>query len=112
MVYRVVPLLTDFLSKKVTQKTCWLTNKKWGEGFLRIIILSCPLFYIPTLWEVCTAENVEAFKTLTWPLLLLGQASSFVLLSNDGKSDWGVRFCTIIWFIITLFMIIVLYFVR
>lgn len=108
MTYQVVRCI-EILSRLTAKATLCLYSREWGKVLFRVLILSGPVFYLPTLWEVWTAENIDAFRTVTWPFLLLGQASSFIILSHDQESDWGLRLCVVAWIIITLLVILAIF---
>lgn len=109
MVYKVVPLAVNSISRFVVARTSVFVSKKRGLVILRSLILLGPIFYLPTLWEVWTATNIDAFRTVTWPFLLSGQVSSFVLLSHEPESDWGVKLCILAWIIMTILVMMAVF---
>ncbi len=105
MVYRIIPTIVNDFSDFVATKTKCLVSTNSGKYCLRIIVLFGPIFFLPTLWIAWTAENIDLLRTSTWPLLLLVHIASFILLACH-ESDWCVRLCTIVWFLITLMIVI------
>lgn len=105
MPYRKLPGLVDSLSGLVVSKTYYLTKTKRGLYTLRIIVALGPLFFIPTVYEVWVAENIDAFRTITWPLMLSVHIAAFIMLSC-GDNDWCIRLCTLLWFVVTLLIVI------
>ena len=85
MVYKVVPLAVNSISRFVVARTSVFVSKKRGLVILRSLILLGPIFYLPTLWEVWTATNIDAFRTVTWPFLLSGQVSLLFCLVMSRK---------------------------
>ena len=103
-VHNIIPKVLDGLSDFVVSKTGFAVIGR-HQYVLRIIILMGPIFFLPTLYEVWTAENIEVFRTATWPLMLIVHIAFFVSISHH-RSDWCARLCTIIWFLITLLIVI------
>lgn len=104
-----IPVFINNISNNVANKTSNIVSTKYGNHYLRIIVMLGPAFFVPTIWEVWTANNIETFKTLTWPLMLLVHVASFVILSHN-KSDWCVRLCTILWFLMTVTIVLAIIF--
>ncbi len=97
---RKLPIYVNSFSDVVANKTGSLVDTKYGNFYLRIIVLLGPVFFIPTIWEVWTSANIDSFKTPTWSLMLIVHIAAFIILSHH-KSDWCVRFCTVLWFFMT-----------
>ena len=99
MVYKLVPIVLNELSTTVTKKTSWLKEGK-GLYILRLIMSAGPFFFLPTVYEAWNADDIEAFRTSTWPLMLIVHFAAFLLFCHRG-SDWCAVLCTIMWFIMT-----------
>ncbi len=72
-----------------------------GKLFLSIVLLG-PLTFLPTLWVVWTAKNIEAFRTPTWPLMFLVNSSGWLGAMHNG--DWRIKIVMTLWTIIILGM--------
>ncbi len=105
MALRLIPMAVNSLSDFVATKTKCLVSTNSGIYCLRSIVLLGPIFFLPTLWMAWTADNIDLLRTPTWPLMLFVHIAFFILLSCY-VSDWCARLCTIMWFLITLMIVI------
>lgn len=65
-------------------------------GFLATgILLIGPITFLPTVWAVWTASNIDAFRTPTWPLLTLVNVVACMMLSQNG--NWQMRLMQVVW---------------
>lgn len=99
MVCKFLPDKLNQLSAFVVEKTSWLKEGK-GLYILRIIMSAGPFFFLPTVYEAWFAVDIEAFRTFTWPLMLVVHSAAFFLFCHRG-SDWCAVLCTILWFLMT-----------
>jgi len=91
-----IPVMVDNLSAKVAQRTALFTETKIGKLFLSIVLLG-PLTFLPTMYEAWTAPNIDALRTLTWPLMIVINFSAFLAVIHNG--DWRMRLVMLIWII-------------
>lgn len=92
-----IPILVNTVSAKVKEQTQGFVESTTGRIFLMLIFIG-PLTFVPTLWEVWTAPNIDAFRTLTWPALIVVNIASLLALVHNG--DWRMRLIVFIWTII------------
>jgi hypothetical protein len=76
-------------------------DTKLGQLFLSLSMVG-PLTFIPTVWEAWFAPNIDALRTLTWPMLVVINFSVLVALCYNG--DWRIRFSMTMW-IILMFLV-------
>lgn len=92
-----IPRRVDALSAWLRELTLPFIQTKPGKLFLSLVLVG-PLTFIPTVYNVWTAENIDAFRSLTWPLMVIVNASATVGLAHKG--DWQMRLAMIFWTII------------
>ncbi len=95
-----------FLQKQIDRIADWIATHTAtfvqtlpGKLFLGISLIG-PITFLPTLWEVWTGPNIDAFRTATWPLMVVVNVSVFLSLCHKG--DWQVRLSMIVWIIFML----------
>lgn len=101
---RKLPLYVNNFSEAVVNITDGLVDGKFGFC-LRFVVILGPVFFVPTVWKVWTYDNIESFRSVTWPLMLVVHIAGFIILCHN-KSDWCIRFCTIIWFLMTSLIVL------
>jgi hypothetical protein len=74
---------------------------KAGKLFLGLSMVG-PLTFIPTVWEAWFAPDIEALRTLTWPMMVIVNISVFIAVCHNG--DWRVRLSMIMW-VILMFLV-------
>jgi hypothetical protein len=89
----------DFLSAKVQRSTKSFIETRFGQGFLSLAIVG-PLTFIPTVYGAWTADNIDALRTITWPMMTVVNISVFVGVCHCG--DWRMRLSVILWTLISL----------
>jgi hypothetical protein len=105
MPYRKLPAWVNYFSEIIASKTSGLVATKYGYHCLRVAVMLSPIFFVPTIWEAWTAENIDVFRTVTWPSMISSNVANFILLCQ-GNHDWCVRLCAMAWLTITLFMVL------
>ncbi|MBY0309529.1 hypothetical protein K2Q16_00045 [Patescibacteria group bacterium] len=96
-VWTAVCLSDQAVCAWVRRLTLPFVQSATGKWFLALTLLG-PLIYSPTVWEVWTAPNIDAFRTNNWPLLALLNVPVFISVCHHG--DGRMRVCTIAWFIL------------
>jgi hypothetical protein len=91
---RALEKWTNTLYERIAAVTQSFRSSLLGQLFMGVTILG-PLTFLPTLWQVHMAADVEALKTVTWPLMCLLNISG--ALSMAEKGDWRMRFVVLIW---------------
>lgn len=81
----------------VVQVTTHFVGTKWGKLFLGLSLVG-PFTFLPTVWQAWTAENIDALRTMTWPLMTAINLSVFVAVCHNG--DWRLRLCMVMWVIL------------
>jgi hypothetical protein len=92
----VIPHRIDSLSSSIAKKTRPFVETLPGKIFLSFVLLG-PLTFIPTIHQAWTAENIDALRTWTWPLMILINLSALLGLIHNG--DWRMRFVMVIWIV-------------
>lgn len=87
----------DAVSATIAKRTRSFVETKLGKLFLSLVLLG-PLTFIPTIYQALTIENIDAFRTWTWPLALITVLSSFLGLVHNG--DWKLRLVTFLWIVV------------
>ncbi len=81
--------------------TAGFIDTRLGHWFLALSLVG-PITFIPTVIEAWTAPNIDALRTLTWPLMTLVNISVLVAMCYNG--DWRVRLSMLIWTVLMLLM--------
>lgn len=91
--------------KKMEQLANWvrvvttpLVETKIGKWILSAIIFVGPLSFLPTVMEAWTNPDIDAFRTLTWPTMVVVNLAFFVSLCHQG--DNKTRSVMIIWVVL------------
>lgn len=104
----VIQKFIDSVAERIARSTAGFVNTKAGRMFLGLLLVG-PLTFIPTVWEAWTADNIDAFRTLTWPLMTMVNISFFISVCHNG--DWRLRVVSVIW-IFMMFSVWLATFVR
>ncbi len=88
--------IVDTVCAKVARKTSCFVQTKVGKLFLSIVLVG-PLTFIPTVYEAWTAPNIDAFRTLTWPLMILVNSAGWLAVIHNG--DWRMRLAMFFWIV-------------
>ncbi len=94
-----IPIWIDTASTSIANATNPFIKTLFGKIFLSIVLLG-PLTFIPTVYTAWTAENIDALRTLTWPLMAIINTSSLLGVIHNG--DWRLRLVMCIWVIMML----------
>lgn len=89
--------IMDGFAAQVAKLTTAFVKTKAGQIFLSLSLVG-PVTFLPTVWEAWTAPNIDAFRTLTWPMMIVVNTSVFVSVCHNG--DWRVRLSMILWIIL------------
>jgi len=89
-----IPRAIDNISEKMAKKTKPFVESRIGRIFL-LLTLAGPMTFAPTIWQAWTAPNIDALRTLTWPLMLLVNTSASLSVIHNG--DWRIRLVMILW---------------
>lgn len=93
----IIPELVDNVCDAIGQYTKTFYESKLGQ-LLTSLVLIGPLTFLPTVWVAWTADNIDALRTMTWPMMTFINLIIFVSLCNKG--DWQVRSSTFFWFLL------------
>lgn len=91
---RTIQHAINSVCEHVAIKTSPFVQSRIGKSFLSIVLVG-PLTFIPTVYTVWTAPNIDAFRTLTWPLMIIVNISASLSIIHNG--DWQMRLVQIIW---------------
>lgn len=81
-------------SERLAEITLPFTKTKSGKLFLSLVLVG-PITFLPTVYNVWTMENIDAFRSPTWPLMVIINASATIGLAHKG--DWQMRLAMIFW---------------
>ncbi len=84
-------------SEHLAKETDGLTSSVFGRA-LNATVLFGPLTFLPTLYNVWFAPNIDAFRTPTWGLMLIINIATWLSVAKNG--EWQLRLVMIIWVII------------
>ena len=98
---KIIRRFDDILVSTVKILTVRFINTKLGQVFLSLSILG-PLTFIPMVWEAYFAPDIEALRTLTWPMLVIINVSVLTALCYNG--DWRIRLSMVMWIILMFLM--------
>lgn len=90
----VIKRFDDSLVSLIKAMTGRFVETKLGKLFLGLSLVG-PFTFIPTVWIAWTAPNIDALRTLTWPMMVIINFSFLIALCYNG--DWRVRFTMIMW---------------
>lgn len=93
----VVPAVVNAVARLVAKATRSFVGTKIGKWFLALSLLG-PVMFLPTVYEVWTAPNIDVFKTPTWPLLVVVNIAIFISVCHEG--DWRSRLSVFTWIIL------------
>jgi hypothetical protein len=99
----MIPKLVDAVSERIAYATAGFVQTRAGKIFL-VLVLVGPLTFLPTLWEAWTAENIDVFRTYTWPALVVINISATLGAIHNG--DWRLRLVMIMWSLVFILMFI------
>ncbi len=91
------PERIDRISDVLAEKTACFAKSFLGKIFLNIVLLG-PLTFLPTLWQAWTAEDINALRTSTWPLMIVVNIATLFSLIHNG--DWRMRLVVVVWILI------------
>lgn len=89
-----IPHKVDSISATVARKTKPFVDTMPGKLFLSLVLVG-PFTFIPTILQAWTAENIDALRTWTWPLMTMINISALLGLVHNG--DWRMRFVMVMW---------------
>lgn len=89
----------DGFSAKVQRSTQSFVETWLGKCFLSLIVVG-PLTFIPTVYGAWTADNIDALRTVTWPMMTIVNISVFLGVCHCG--DWRMRLSVILWTLVSL----------
>ena len=93
----LVQQMMDRFAARVAKLTNSFIQTKTGQLFLALSLVG-PVTFLPTVWEAWTAPNIDALRTLTWPMMVVVNTSVFISVCHNG--DWRVRLSLILWIIL------------
>ena len=96
-----LPSFIDAVSANIAKKTALFVQDKLGKSFLSIALIG-PLTFLPIVYQVWTAENIDSFRTITWPLMVLVNCSATLAVIHHG--DWRMRLVMAVW-IVVMFLV-------
>lgn len=96
-----IPKVVDATSEVVRQKTKNFVETKLGKIFLALVLIG-PITFVPQLWQAWTASDIDALRTLTWPLMIIVNMSATLGVVHNG--DWRMRLVMFIWVVVIAFM--------
>ena len=91
-----IPSIIDSGSERVAKATLPFVQTRLGKAFLSLTLVG-PLTFLPTIQAAWFDSNIDSLRTLTWPLMVIVNASVYVSVSHKG--DWQVRLVMIIWIV-------------
>lgn len=89
-----IPSIVDALSEKAARATTGLIKTRVGR-WIQSLVLIGPITFIPTIWTAWTEPNIDALRTITWPLMFLINSATLLALVHNG--DWRTRLAMAIW---------------
>lgn len=95
--FKAIPQRIDDVSAVMATWTKPFVETILGKFFLSLVLLG-PLTFIPTIHQAWTAENIDALRTWTWPLMTFINLSALLGLVHNG--DWRMRFVMVMWVIV------------
>ena len=98
---KVIQRFDELLVSFIKALTAPFINTRLGQLFLSLSMVG-PLTFIPTAWEAWFAPNIDALRTLTWPMMVIINISVLVAVCYNG--DWRVRLSLVMW-IILMFLV-------
>jgi hypothetical protein len=96
---KVIQMFDELLVSFIKTLAGNFINTKPGKIFLSLVLVG-PLTFIQTAWEAWFAPNIDALRTLTWPMLVIINLSVLVALCYNG--DWRTRLSMVMWIILML----------
>jgi len=96
---RAILVLDERLARFVSCKTTEFIKSRLGKIFLNIMLVG-PFTFLPTVWQAWTAPDIEVLRTLTWPMMVIINMSTYVALSHNG--DWRTRTVIILWILVLI----------
>lgn len=84
----------DGLAEVLNRHTAGFMNTKAGKVFGWLMVIG-PATLLPTVWEAWSADNIDALRTLTWPLMIIVDLSFFLNVCKNG--DWKIRLTVLLW---------------
>lgn len=94
---KVIQRFDELLVSFIKALTSRFIDTKLGQLFLSLSMVG-PLTFIPTVWEAWFAPNIDALRTLTWPMMVIINFSVLVALCYNG--DWRTRLSLVMWTIL------------
>lgn len=89
-----IPHFVDRASNKVAKATTPFIQTGLGKVFLSLVLFG-PLTFLPTIYCAWTAPNIDSFRTLTWPLMIVVNTSATLGVIHNG--NWQMRVAMILW---------------
>jgi hypothetical protein len=81
----LIQKMVDNFAFRVAKLTEEFIKTKAGQLFLSLSLIG-PVSFLPTVWGAWTAPNIDALRTLTWPMMLVVNTSVFISICHKG--DW------------------------
>ena len=94
-----IPDRVNMINGVLADKTKKFVETKLGKLFLMGVLLG-PFTFIPTVYVVWTAPNIDSFRTATWPLMIIVNISGLLGVIHDG--NWQMRIVLVLWIVMML----------
>lgn len=91
---KAIPHRINSVCAVVATRTKPFVETNFGKLFLSLVLLG-PFTFLPTIYQAWTAENIDALRTWTWPLMTFINLSALLGLVHNG--DWRMRFVMVVW---------------
>jgi len=96
-------VLENLFAKRINNFAAWTVKRtetfiqtRVGKVFMWLMVIG-PFSLLPTVWEAWTAENIDALRTSTWPLMMLVDTSFFLHVARTG--EWKIRLTVLLWIV-------------
>ncbi len=91
---QTIPTRVDAICAAVARRTKPFIETTGGKIFLSLMFL-WPLTFLPMIYLAWTANDIEALRSPTWPLMIIINTSSLLGVIHHG--DWRTRLVMILW---------------
>lgn len=89
-----IPAAVTFCADRLAHVTQFLHENKYTRFVTATMVLFAPFTLAPTVHEAWTADNIDALRTLTWPLLTIVQVATLIPVCHKGT--WDIQLSTFI----------------
>lgn len=93
------PQKVNDISFFIARKTERFIKTPFGKAFVSLMILG-PVAFLPTVWNIWTASNIDNYRNPTWPLMFFVNLATVISVAHKG--DWIIRLVMFLWQIIWL----------